>query len=224
MPEELINTSNIDKIVDPTGETIETIENTTQTVETVVNKAKLENPKEYFWEKIKYIKENPWYCEDIDYMSLGSHLSIYNIDSYLQELIHYDIDNELLWYIMDWLISKLDWINIVEYNKILELNNKECNSMILNRLFGDIKKKKDNPWEKELFTNLVISNNYDTLYFLDGFFKSISDKGIKGYETMRKEAENLKWTIEVIFEHLDIETQKKIKNKYTEYDLELNLI
>jgi hypothetical protein len=48
MPEELINTSNIDKIVDPTGETIETIENTTQTVETVVNKAKLENPKEYF--------------------------------------------------------------------------------------------------------------------------------------------------------------------------------
>ena len=211
-----------EKLTTP-GKTDETLDYTVQTVEIIVDKAKLENPKEYLWEKIKYIKENPWYCEDMDYMSIGWDLSLYNIDSYLQALINSDIDKESLWNIMDWLISKLDWLNIVEYNKIISLNNKEYNSMILNRLFGDIKKNKDSQWEKELFINLLISNEYETLYFLGNLLKSISDKNRKGYETMKKEFESLKWTIETIFKHLDNETQEKLKFKYKEYDLELNL-
>ena len=88
---------------------------------------------------------------------------------------------------------------------------KRYNSVILDKLFGNIKKNKDEQWEKELFIELLKSNPNIDLFFLRNFLKLKLEKS-------EKQIANARDTIEKILPFLDEEMQNQVKSKYKEYD------
>ena len=128
--------------------------------------------------KLKYITENPWYSDEMDYMSLWSDLSEKNIKNYLILIINLDISKENLDYIIEWIIYS-NKSTITTYTEIINLNNEIYNSIILDKIFVNIKNNKSTEQEKNLFINILKNNSDINLFSLRNFLKEKSETRIE---------------------------------------------
>lgn len=147
----------------------------------------------------------------------------YNIDVCLPAIFKSEALEEEEQNIIYWIIlAKQSWIS--DYKTIAALNNSSYNSLICEKLFWNIKKWVDEPWEKRLFTSLFDPENDWDLRNIRNFLKAINKGKASTVSLRKKNAERLQPIIEKIFFHLDYKMQVELKEYYQSFWLQLNRI